>query len=1059
MTERALFTGPNHRSLEETAFAHANEHAQPGINRVLYISESTTRHDRITDRWQEDYDPLALRTETLSSFVYDCYESLTGPSTKLPDELDRRALEFGLDGVVDDRPWLSTQPHASTGLVNAFNRRFARIENVGLNTPGRVREEFRDSLLPDRIADTTVDAYEAYHQLRESVSEPWHTTYSEAFETVANADLTTLVPHVDVVILSGFLQPSDVERAVLESLIDAFPTAAIVPTFSPTNSEGVDAATESLRDLFEGSTVNQVDPGHGSPPLQHVAQSLYRNEPDTPTTVPAALQWRELPNPEREVRYVAREIRTALTNGTDESDIGVVVPGLDTYEDYLADVFNTFDIPYVVEPDGSLTDTFVGSALAQLVALADDHPRASELTELLTNPVVGAFDSDIEDAVVAAERRVDSVRVEAVCDVLPPSHAEAVRALLDRLASLNDESMDGAIETLRSELEALDIPETIDSGDTRIDSGKEDAAFEHVQQLLTSFADGPMTSLDPVPALRRAIEGASVPGYSGQSDAIAVLDHLDAMNVAFEQLYVVGLTTDQFPSIRRHPAFFEQMVDAHPKLAVLDDRLRDRYVFSTLLGNADEVTLTTPETDPDASAVVHSPILDELNRVTGIEPETGVDERIGSREDLQRAISPRDDRRQALDTAGAHGDLTADQTTRTDRGIACATERSTPELSPHDGLLEPETVAEVYPPAEREPYSASRIERYVNCGFQFYMEHVIGLEDDDEVERTPDPLETGTYVHDTLERFFSDLQSEPGNSVDLQQYDRTDLERRMLEVATDELETADFEYTGLFYRRWLEQLFAGLGDRESNPYYGGSRPHQTTERGLFSRFVEREHERNGDALPTWFEAPFGRDLYGESGIDAFEIDLPNGESVEFRGYIDRIDVGVGDDGTEIQLYDYKTGSTPSMTTATGGTTFQLPLYLLAAEQVLDSDIDDFADVSATYYKTKPPNDLYEPWGIESKFDSQRELKRFLDETVPERLRTLTDAIEHGRFHTTLLSASEAGCEYCAYSRSCDVRHHQRRDRVDRLDEDPQTYVPIRATGREFAEEFGGEADD
>lgn len=1060
MPERTLFTGPNHRSLEEAASAHAEAHSRPGIGRVLYVSENRARHDRIADRWREHRDPLALRTETLSGFVFDCYESLTGPAAKLPDERNRRALEFGLDEVVEDRSWLSTRPHASAGLVDAFNRRFARVENVGLNTPDRVRREFRDSPLPDRIAETTVETYEAYYRRRASVSEPWHTTYSEAFETVSDADLSALAPHVDAVVLSGFLDPRGVERAVIESLVDAFPTAAIVPAFSPSRSAGVDAATESLREVFAEFAVERVEPRHGSPELRSVSRSLYRDDADAPSTVPQDLRWRELPTPEREVRYVAREIRTALAAGVAEDDIGVVVPGLDAYEDPLADAFDAFGLPYDAGSDAGLADTFVGSALAGLVALADGPPRASDLTELVTNPVVGAFETEFEDAVVAAERRVDSARVEAVCDALSDPHADTVRELLGRLSPVGGESLDDATETVRSALEALRVPEAVD-GDARVDAARERAALERVRELLDSFAERPATTtgLPPVPAFRRAIEGASVRGGGGGSDGVVVLDHLDAMNAAFDRLYVVGLTADRFPSLRRHPAFFERMADAHPELAVLDERLRDRYVLSTLFGNAGAVTLTTPETAPDASAVVRSPILDELARVTGIEPETGADARICSREDLQRAIAPREDRRRALDAAGGRGDLTADQTARADRGIACAAARSAPDRSAHDGLLRPETVAELYPPEEREPYSASRIERYVNCGFQFYAEHVLGLEDDAEIERTPDPLETGSYVHDALERFFTGLQSEPGERVDLGARDRAELEERMLRAATAELAAADFGYSGPFYRRWLEQLFAGLADPESNPHYGGSRPHRTVERGLFSRFVEREHERGGDALPAWFEAPFGRGLDGAPDAEAFEIDLPNGDAVEFRGYVDRIDVGVGDEGAEIRLFDYKTGSTPAMTETTGGTAFQLPLYLLAAEQVLDADLEEFAALSATYYQTKPPNTLHEPRGIESKFDTRRELERFLAETVPGRLRTLTDAIERGRFHTTLLSESDAGCEHCAYSRSCDVRHHQRRARVDRFDDDPHAYVPIRATPRAFADEFGGEADD
>lgn len=138
--------------------------------------------------------------------------------------------------------------------------------------------------------------------------------------------------------------------------------------------------------------------------------------------------------------------------------------------------------------------------------------------------------------------------------------------------------------------------------------------------------------------------------------------------------------------------------------------------------------------------------------MTGIEPVEGVDDRVGSREDLQRHLAAADDRRAAVSHAGDRADLSPEQTKRMDRGLVCADSRSTAALSRHDAVLEEKTVENVYPPGKREPYSASRIERYVECGFKFYAENVLEIEDPDDVEVSPTPLETGSYVHDVLER-------------------------------------------------------------------------------------------------------------------------------------------------------------------------------------------------------------------------------------------------------------------------------------------------------------------
>jgi ATP-dependent helicase/nuclease subunit B len=1063
MTERTLFVGPTHSALEEAAFAWADSRTGDGVGRVLYVSDGGDRHDRVAERWRGAYDALALRTVTLTGLVYESYEQVAGPAAMLPGETDRRALEFALDEVVTGRPSLSTGTHASAALVDAFDRRFGRFANLGLDTPEGVREAFRDSALPPRIRDTTVETYEAYHGRRAAVSEPWHVTYAEAFEAVSEADFGTLDPHVECVVLSGFLDPGEAERRVLRSLAEAFPTAAILPTFSESGTDGVDVATETARSTYRdlGFEAERV-PGPGATaPLQRVAAALYRDRPAERRTVPETLSWRELPTPEREVRFVARDVRERLAETDASADVGVVVPGLDSYDDYVEDAFDVFGLTYAVESGGALASTNVGGAVERLVALADETPRASDLVELATNPVVDVFDADGEDTLVAAERRTDSDRVEDVRHTLPATMEAAVGGLLDRLAPLRGTAFDAAVEVVRGELDRLGVADAVADGDRGADAAREHAALDQVRELLSSVerTAGPATELSAAAALARAINGASVRGRPDSGRQVTVLSHLDATAFAFDHLYVVGLTTEHFPSVPRHPSFFERMVDAHPALAVVDERHRDRYVFATLVANAESVTLTTPSTAGDATAVVRSPVLDELHRVTGIEPTTGVDERVGSREDLQRAISPLANRREALDAAGERGAFTAGQTGRADRGVQCATERADPDLSPHDGVLDPGTVAEVYPAAEREPYSASRVERYANCGFLFYAEQVLGLADDDDVERTPDPLETGSLVHDTFERFYAELQSDPGDPVDLRAHDPADLEAHMLAVALAELDDADFDYGGLFHRRWLEQLFAGLCTPAENPHYGTGRPHGGVERGLFGRFLDREYRRDGETLPAWFEAPFGTGLPGGEDADPFEIPLPGGGTVGFRGYIDRVDVGGDGGGSRLRLLDYKTGYAPSMTETTGGTKFQLPIYLLAAEAVLADEVGEVTDLSATYYQTRPPNRIREPWGIESKFDTDEAFRRFLDDVVPARLGALTTAIAAGRFHTTVLPASEAGCEHCDYRRACDVRHHQRRDRVELLDDDPETYVPVRATPREFDPTFGGDADD
>jgi ATP-dependent helicase/nuclease subunit B len=365
-------------------------------------------------------------------------------------------------------------------------------------------------------------------------------------------------------------------------------------------------------------------------------------------------------------------------------------------------------------------------------------------------------------------------------------------------------------------------------------------------------------------------------------------------------------------------------------------------------------------------------------------------------------------------------------------------------------VIDPETVDEVYSPSEREPYSASRIERYVECGFKFYAENVLEIEDPDDVAVVPTPLETGSFVHDALERFFVELQDETKAGVDLAEFDRDELATHLREIALEELQDTDFEYDGLFYERWKAELFAGLGEGESAPYEAGSKPHDAPEQGLFATFLDNELSRDSAARPQLFEAPFGEGL-PDSDAGPFTIERPDGATVSIRGYIDRVDVSRDGEQSTLTLYDYKTGRAPYMTKTTGGTKFQLPIYLLAAAEVVDGDLFEQASLSATYYQVRPPNDLKVPGGVESKFDSEGELRQFLRDVVPEWLGQIDEAIANGRFHTTLLSARGANCRYCDYRRACDVRHHRKREFVDEVHEDDFAYVPLRVRDDEGIE--------
>ena len=1052
-----LLIGSKHAHLERQAFQRADDIATDSLGSVLYVTRNDARRSAVEDRWAASHDPLCLRAETLDAVVRQWYEQLHGPVELLSGQLNRRLAEYALDSTTAKTTGALAGEPASAALADSFSSRFSLFDDAGVGTADALAAEFEGSQLDGRIATATVDAYRQYRSLHADYTGEWVCTRGEMLDAVATADrpLSALSPELDVVILSGYHEFRPVERRVVERLVAEFPTIALLPLHQG-GQGGVDAVATDALDVYDslGFETAEVEPTDQSgKAFGSITQALYRPDPDTVSS-PDTLRWRELPAPEREVRFVARELRTELADGRDPDDLAVVIPGIEAYSGYVRDTFETFDIPHSTTAASRLNRTFAGSVLHDLLNLAEPDPRAEDLASLFANPLVDIVDGDQSTAITAAARRRDTVSVSPLLDDIDNEARALVEELLATLEPLRTGDIGDATETLRR---LLDDRFELETAIAEYASGAEQAvekrAYGLVDEVLSSFESlaAVDSELSPLALFTRAFDG--VPVRVPQRAAgghVEVMGMLDARMRSFEKAFLVGLTSEHFPTEPERPAFFEEMTEAHPRFGTADERLRGRYLFATLLANVDALTITTPDTGGNESAVVRSPVLDELQRVTGIEPEDGVDDRVGSREDLFRHVAETADKRAAVSRAGDRGDLSPEQTKRTDQGLYCAANRGTASLTGHDGMLEPETVAEVYPRSEREPYSASRIERYVECGFKFYAENILEIEDPDDVEVTPTPLETGSYVHDVLERFYADLQDEPADGIDLAGFSRDELATHLRESAVEELRDADFEYGGLFYERWKAKLFAGLDDAGGALYEPGVKPHDAPERGLFATFLDTELSRDSAARPHLFEAPFGEGLPDSNG-GPFTVERPDGSTVSIRGYIDRVDVGRDREQPTLALYDYKTGKAPYMTKTTGGTTFQLPIYLLAAADVLDGDLFEQGSLSATYYQVRPPNDLKVPRGVESKFDSQAELRRFLADIVPEWLGQIDEAIANGRFHTTLLSARGANCRYCDYRRTCDVRHHRKREFVDEVREDDAAYVPLRVRDDEDIE--------
>jgi len=226
--------------------------------------------------------------------------------------------------------------------------------------------------------------------------------------------------------------------------------------------------------------------------------------------------------------------------------------------------------------------------------------------------------------------------------------------------------------------------------------------------------------------------------------------------------------------------------------------------------------------------------------------------------------------------------------------------------------------------------SPSGVEMWAGCPFQYLLARVLHVErvQRPETRDRIDPRVRGTLVHDVLEKF---LRAHPRPDPEA---GWSDTERAALaDLAREHCDEA--EAAGLTGRSLLWAI---------------DRPRLLRELDAFLDLDEQLRAEQ-HLVPEHFELSFGSD---DDELPPVTIPLDDGQSVRFRGRIDRVDRGT--DG-HLQVFDYKTGS-PDVDAddlaedpVRQGRKLQLALYGMAVRPLAPEQ-----PVHAAYWFTRDPSE-------------------------------------------------------------------------------------------------------
>ncbi len=300
-----------------------------------------------------------------------------------------------------------------------------------------------------------------------------------------------------------------------------------------------------------------------------------------------------------------------------------------------------------------------------------------------------------------------------------------------------------------------------------------------------------------------------------------------------------------------------------------------------------------------------------------------------------------------------------------------------------------DTVARNFGPSYT--FSASQLESYNLCPFQFFMKYVLRLAPRDERDEfETDRAALGTEIHrvlETLERTLHiNRQAEISTSLELDPI----VAQSQLRVSLDQ-RTTPFSPVVQGLRiiedeRLVRMLNLYLTQRE--------------------KYLEPKATKKETSVPEGFEIKFGNK---KSPSDAPALQLGSGsEQVLIQGSIDRVDLVSNSSGGGVRIIDYKSGTPPEIKDVKTKYLVQLPVYAMAVERL------------NLLNKPVPVLD-FGYWGLRNKGFRSVRLGDWdeLVEQVESLILAQVSRVRDGRFE---VNPRVEGCEtHCDYAKICRIK--------------------------------------
>ena len=743
-------------------------------------------------------------------------------------------------------------------------------------------------------------------------------------------------------------------------------------------------------------------------------------------------------SPEEEIRLIAKEIKSLITkNNVDVNSITVAFNLISDHSAIIRDVFNEYGIPFNLTDRYALNESQPVIALINFLEILENNFYYKNIFRALTGRWIKINGLDLSNLlhvssnlkivsgyknwIDSISRTIDEINynnddednrflpiefyskakddIEAIFEMLRPfrekktiyEFKDVLRKLIytlglpQRVVNDRENYIEKNVKAITVFLETLD-----ELFDLLADENGNDKKFPLGYFLLQ---------------IKTALQFTRYNIKERHASGVLVTSVNEIRGLNFDYVFIGGLVDGEFPT-RYQPEIF---LSGSYRKDEYRHILEDRYHFYQTLCCAKKRLYLSYAMKDEKKEFTPSTFVNDLLRLFRGEEKTNKDysELVYSKSELMRYAATLDleKDKDKLDSLGIDVEKL-----KTDLGIdklrlenPFGESEFTGDISKN---ISDEAKTKLADQKEKQ-YSASQLEEYAKCPFQYFLKRILQLETIEEPTEELESFELGSIIHSILYEFYIKLNQ---RSIILSQCDDDTFKftgKLIFNIAEKKIEKLRLNATMIFFER--EKILGIAGNKKKSILY---------------KFLEEERNNSEGFIPQYFEMGFGqfKNSKEEKTDELFIGD------VKVRGKIDRVDVNKANN--TYKVIDYKlSGKKPTKADLETGISLQLPLYLYASKKLIEAELNkEFDPAAAIIYSLKLSNKDFGKKNIHIRsartpneddlLKSNEELIKICSEFIP----AYVEQIARGKFNLSMLEDRQNKvCRFCDFKSICRIQ--------------------------------------